>query len=313
MAKFIALCAEQKAVSKSFRNKPVIKHSEYLIMYSKNTRILLISIIISLITIQSFAQSGEFLEIKGAWYVPGNPEGDENEHGGKYIRIKTFLLGKTEVTNAEYADFLNQTGHHSKNDILYIKLDGKWRKQSCRIKLENDRYTVEKGYEKHPVNFVSWYGANAYCQYKGGRLPTEAEWEYAARGGRLSECKNLRKEKCRKKHKAFAGSNNPDETAFYAENSEMKTRAVAQKAPNQLGLYDMCGNLAEWCADWYKPDAYNNYKRFNPKASETGDFKVHRGGSWYNSKDLIKVCNRRASNPKSTSILRGFRMAKDIN
>jgi formylglycine-generating enzyme required for sulfatase activity len=282
-------------------------------MYQSNTRILLISLFFAFITMQSYAQTEEFAEIKGAWYVPGNPAGDNNEGGGKYIRIKNFLLGKTEVTNFQYAKFLNEIGQHFHGDTLYIDLKGKWRQQSCRVNLSNGKYSVEKGYENHPVNFVSWYGANAYCRHYGGRLPTEAEWEYAARGGKLSECKNLQNEKCRKHHKAFAGSNEPDETAFYAENSDMKTHAVAQKAPNSAGLYDMSGNLAEWCADWYKPDAYHSYKRFRPEPPERGDFKVHRGGSWYNSKALIRVCNRRASNPKSTNILRGFRMAKDTD
>lgn len=268
--------------------------------------------LIMLSAIISNAQNNEMAVIQGGFYRPGHPKKSKNRQKGKITRIKSFMLSKTEITNAQYAAFLNEKGYHKKADTFYINIKGQWRDQSCRIRLENGKYRVEESYENYPVTFVSWYGADAFCKHYGGRLPSEAEWEYAARGGKQAPCKTLSKN-CRDEFEAFAGSQDPEETAFYAENSGMKTHPVALKKPNRLGLYDMSGNVAEWCADWYTEDAYEKHKLLSPKSPEKGDFKIHRGGSWYNSRDLIHVCHRRASKPVVTRILLGFRLAADLD
>lgn len=268
---------------------------------------------LSLLTDSLFAQLPQMTLVTGGSYKPGNPAGDLDEYPAKRVKINTFLLSVYEITNSQYVDFLNEVNPSDSARMKWINLNGKWADELCRIYHENNRYQVQKGYEDYPVNFVSWYGAFAYCEHNGGRLPTELEWEYAARGGEFDPCPNRHQKKCKGEYPVYAGGYDWDSVAFYGKNSGMRPHPVGQKKPNALGLYDMSGNAAEWCADWYQADAYSRLAYFNPKMPEKGEFKVHRGGSWYNSREMIRVSNRRASNPDSYNVLRGFRMAKDLH
>lgn len=274
------------------------------------TYIFIISFALVALGLTSEIHAQESVFIQGAWFKPGNPDGDPDEAPAKYIKVSTFRLSKTEVTNKQYAAFLTQL-IDSGNIRKYINLQGKVGKNRCNIIKQGDKYRAEPGFENYPVCFVSWYGAKAYCKYHGGRLPTEVEWEYAARGGRRSTVRNLH----RKKHQSllpnYSGSTEPGITAFFKENSELHSHPVAQKQPNALNLFDMSGNVAEWCLDNYDTGAYEKFNRLDPIAKINSKFKVHRGGSWYNSKEMIRVCNRRASNPEKQSAVIGFRVARD--
>ena len=110
------------------------------------------------------------------------------------------------------------------------------------------------------------------------RLPTEAEWEYAARGGNKS------------KGYKYAGSNTIGDVAWYSSNSSSKTHPVKQKAANELGLYDMSGNVYEWCQDWY--GSYNSSVQTNPTGASSGSYRVTRGGSWDYSAKCCRVSDR---------------------
>lgn len=132
-----------------------------------------------------------------------------------------------------------------------------------------------KGDDQRPVECVSWNDCQVFIQKLNAltgerfRLPTEAEWEFAARGGNESRgC-------------CYAGSNDLDAVAWHDGNSAEKTHAVAQKQPNELGLYDMSGNVEEWCADWYGEDYYQTSPDVDPQGPDTGRLRVLRGGSWY--------------------------------
>jgi formylglycine-generating enzyme required for sulfatase activity len=114
-------------------------------------------------------------------------------------------------------------------------------------------------------------------------LPTEAQWEYAARGGALASPTR------------FAGSNNIDSVAWYADNSDGKTHPVATKAPNALGIYDMTGNVHEWCYDWF--GNYPNMSQTDPKGEEFGSTKILRGGSAFREERVARVSVRNGSNP----------------
>ncbi len=181
------------------------------------------------------------------------------------------------------------------------------------------RFKVVSGYAKHPVVLVSWYGAVEYCNWlsdreglrkvytirgreveadwsaNGYRLPTEAEWEYAARGGVQS------------KGYKYAGSDNLDEVAWYLKNSGRKTHPVGEKKPNELGLHDMSGNVWEWCWDW--KDAYSSGAKTNPRGPEKGSFRVLRGGSWYYLAEYCRVSNRNDHDPGNRAGYGGFRVA----
>jgi formylglycine-generating enzyme len=130
-------------------------------------------------------------------------------------------------------------------------------------------------------------------------LPTEAEWEYAARGGSTGTATK------------YAGSNTIGEVAWYGSNSGNKTQPVGQKRPNELGLYDMSGNLWEWCADWY--GSYSSTSQTNPQGPSSGSNRVIRGGSWYNYAQNCRVANRYRYVPENRNYNLGFRLVLSSN
>lgn len=211
------------------------------------------------------------------------------------VTLSTFYISKTEVTNAEYAEFLNayesdtvkQGDNKGKMLILedergVHKKDGEW--------------IVSDEFKNYPVIYVSWYGAQEFCKWKDARLPTEAEWEYAARGGQSS------------KGYEFSGSSKPGEVAWYYENANKQTQPVSQKKANELDLYDMSGNVYEWVYNWYAP--YTPKEKVNPTGPKNGDYKVIRGGSWFDYPSHLRVSNRNNYSPDYKSDLIGFRYAK---
>ncbi len=216
-----------------------------------------------------------------------------------------FWFGKYEVTFDEYDAFCNATGKIKPGDSGW-------------------------GRGSRPVMNVSWWDAIAYCNWLsekenlpkaydsngnlldkdgkvttdpskvvGYRLPTEAEWEYAARGGNKS------------KGYKYSGSDNIDEVAWYKDNSGSKTQEVGKKAPNELGIYDMSGNLWEWCSDWF--GGYSSSAQTNPYNSTAGSSQVLRGGSSYYSAAYVRVTNRSSYfAPILTVDGLGFRIARTV-
>ncbi len=156
-----------------------------------------------------------------------------------------------------------------------------------------------------PVEQVSWDEAQNFIaklnKLTGNkyRLPTEAEWEYAARGGNKSKLYK------------FAGSDSLNEVAWNDNNSKLSTHPVGQKQANELGLYDMCGNVYEWCSDFYGEEYYTNSPYMYPKGPETGDARVIRGGSWARVAvdSHISARARRPASHSDTGV--GFRLAMD--
>jgi formylglycine-generating enzyme required for sulfatase activity len=148
--------------------------------------------------------------------------------------------------------------------------------------------------------YVSWEDAKAFCRElsrltgKNYQLPTEAQWEYAARGGRYSEGYK------------YSGSNNVGDVAWYDDNSRISTHPVKQKQPNALGLYDMSGNVWEWCQDWY--GYYSPSSQSNPQGPSSGDFRVLRGGSWYSNVQRCRVSDRGGSISSYSYRGSGFRV-----
>ena len=196
----------------------------------------------------------EMILVEGGTYTMGETE--------KQVTVKDFYIGKYPVTQKQWFEIMGS----------------------------NPSYF--KGCDNCPVETVTWYDTQEFIKklnekYPGSnfRLPTEAEWEWAARGGNES------------KGYLYAGSNNIDDVAWYYENSGEKTHPVGQKKPNELGLYDMSGNVWEWCEDWY---------------DEKTNWKVVRGGSWYNNfLDFLRVAFRYYSYPFNDNSFRGLRLSRD--
>ena len=237
--------------------------------------------------------------IKGKTFVMGNKKGNKDEQPAHLVQVKGFFISRFEITNEEYCIFLNKNGNRSYQGFLCLDING----SACKIVENNNFYYPKAGYENYPVTEITWYGANAYCKWAGGRLPTEAEWELAACCGE--------KKYVPSSYKKYSGSNSIDEVAWYSDNSEKNIHIVAQKKPNKYGIYDMSGNVSEWCSDIYSETYYEISPRNNPKGAKNGEKRVIRGGAWCNSKKYCTITYRNANVPIVSNSHIGFRIAYD--
>ena len=152
-----------------------------------------------------------------------------------------------------------------------------------------------------PVERVSWNDVQEFLRKlnamtgKNYRLPTEAEWEFAARGGNSS------------RGYKYSGGNSIGNVAWFGVNSGSRTHAVGTKSPNELGIYDMSGNVYEWCQDWY--GSYSSSSQRNPQGPNSGSFRVYRGGSWNYSAGRCRVSFRLYNTPGGRDSYLGFRLA----
>jgi formylglycine-generating enzyme required for sulfatase activity len=210
------------------------------------------------------------------------------------VRIDAFYLDKYETTNEEFARFAQATGSPK---------PWYWAKGS-----------VPKGEERFPVRDVTWAQADAYCKWAGKRLPTEAEWERAARGG-------IEKQKFSWGDGGLGLSGSDTDTQVSAEATNTKRAhvgfpfgpaAVGSYPPNGYGLYDITGNVWEWINDWYDRDYYTVTPDSNPQGPATGTYKVIRGGGWSDD-DERNLMNhyRNFSDPSRGASTLGFRCAKN--
>lgn len=233
--------------------------------------------------------------VEGGTFLMGSPNGvgNSNEHPIHQVTLSNYRMSKYEITNAQYAAFLNARGNQVTNGVRWYQGGS-----IGEIQVVSGSWKVKQGKENHPVVHVTWYGAKAYAEWIGGRLPTEAEWEYAARGGKYSL------------GFFYSGSNNAGDVAWYDGNSKVNgsytSHPVGQKQPNELGLYDMSGNVWEWCSDWY--GAYSGNAQTNPTGPTTGSDRVLRGGCFYYYAYFTRVADRGYSYPSSQSDYGGFRV-----
>jgi formylglycine-generating enzyme required for sulfatase activity len=223
------------------------------------------------------------------------------------VRLDGFYMYRTEVTNAQFQTFVSATGYKTqaeKEGFGYVWNGKEWEKMEgadWRHPLGKQSSITDK--MNHPVLQVSWNDAQAYCNWAGVRLPTEAEWEYAARGGntglngkprhtfvwgdeypRRREA-NVVDESFKRKYGNFVIFDGYDDG--YAE-----TSPVGSFAPNGFGLFDMAGNALEWCADWYDENYYAKSPSVNPQGASSGQYRVLRGGSWYADPLDVRVADR---------------------
>ena len=220
------------------------------------------------------------------------------------VYVDAFYINKYEVTNAQFKAFVDANPQWLRDNIPLKYGDG-----SYLWHWSGNSYPSWKG--NHPVVYVSWYAAMAYANWAGKRLPTEAEWEKAARGGLVE------------KKYPWGNAINTSQAANYNRDVG-NTTPVGMYAPNGYGLYDMTGNVWEWCLDAYEMDFYARSPRRNPLAGEmnmtevmtnyqyvTTD-RVLRGGGWTSTARGLRVAFRIGGRPMSTSDASGFRCARDV-
>jgi sulfatase modifying factor 1 len=227
-----------------------------------------------------FPLAREMVLVPGGEFLMGG-EGYADSAPVHSVRIAPFYLDKYEVTNAQYAAFCDSTKHD---------LPEFW---------GMDVFRSGPKYPNHPVVGVSWASANDYAEWRGGRLPTEAEWEYAARGGLVGKKYSLGDER--------------DSTlyAMTGKTGEAAPSPVGMFPANGFGLHDMTGNVCEWVADIYDADYYKSSPADNPTGPSIGGFRVIRGGGWHTGPSCSRVFYRGALHPNWLDFNVGFRVAKN--
>jgi formylglycine-generating enzyme required for sulfatase activity len=246
--------------------------------------------------------------VEGGTFPMGSADGERSEKPVHTVTVGSFYMGKYEVTQKEWTEIMGTT------------IGQQWTAAG------NSGTPTRGAGDNYPVYCVSWYEAVEYCNrrsvqegltpaYRGSgdgvtcdfaasgyRLPTEAEWEYAARGGRDAP------------EAEYAGGNDADAAAWYLDNSGGQTHPVGTKEPNGLGLYDMSGNVYEWCWDWF--GSYGSGPQTDPKGppgpASPGAARVYRGGCWFNLARAVRSALRRSDAPSYRYDILGFRLVRSV-
>jgi sulfatase modifying factor 1 len=288
-------------------------------------------------------------------------EGYANELPVHTVTLDSFAIGKYEVTNEQYCAFLNSAypsqlkvvnwrvyaSSDIGNSLCYCRTS--MSSSESQIVFSNDTFSIRtkegKDMSHHPMVQVTWYGAVAYCNWrsqqegrqisydlstwncdlskKGYRLATEAEWEYAARGGRTDtrfpwgDTINHSNANYRANGSAYSYDTSPYSTYTYHptwnDGIVPYTSPMGSFTPNDYGLYDMAGNVREWCNDWYLNSYYSPSSQTNPTGPATGSWRVNRGGGWTSYANFCRVAYRSNLNPTSGSDDIGFRIVLGLN
>jgi len=239
--------------------------------------------------------------VEGGTFKMGSNDGDDDEKPIHSVTVSDFYIGKYEVTVGAFKEFVNASGYQTEaetGDGSYVWTT-KWEKKSD-VNWKNPSFSQT---DKDPVTCVSWNDAQAYIKWlntktgKKYRLPSEAEWEYAARGGSSATLSHR-----------YSGSDDLGSVAWCSENSGSKTHPVGTKQANELGIYDMTGNVWEWCSDWYDAKYYGSSPSTNPQGASSGSNRVYRGGSWYYFASFCRVAFRNNYAPGNRSYDLGLRL-----
>ena len=245
-------------------------------------------------------EKDEMVLVKGGTFTMGAT----SEQGSDYysaelpthqVTLSDYYIGKYEVTQQLWEYVMKYSGTAADGSTMSAYASDVWLGTNPSSSYGEGNY--------YPAYYVNWEDiVNIFIPRlnkitgKTFRLPTEAEWEYAARGGNKS------------KGYKYSGSNTIGDVAWYYDNSSSTAHPVGTKAPNELGLYDMSGNVWEWCSDWYSSSYYSSSSSTNPTGPTSGSFRVIRGGSWFSIARYCRVSCRGSGNPDFRDGDLGFRL-----
>ncbi len=239
----------------------------------------------------------EFVQIRGGEFVLGNQgnTGRPNEYPSRKMDVEDFEMGKYEITNVQFCAFLNENGNVGDKGIPYIDIQSPY----CLITKQEGVFVPKEGKRDHPVIEVSWVAANAFAEWIGARLPTEAEWEYVA--------------SAQGKYKVFSTADSLSNNLANIKGTGGKDRwngtsPVGSFEPNELGIYDLTGNIWEWCADPYK--LFDQDTLFDPLDDSLGYTRVVKGGSWSFPPKFQTITYRAREYQVYWSYDNGFRVAR---
>jgi formylglycine-generating enzyme required for sulfatase activity len=268
----------------------------------------------------------DMIMVEGGTFNMGSEDGEADQKPLHRVALSGFFMSAGEITVAQYRTFVQSARYKAtagyEGGMMWDAAAQKWVTMDDasweKTYLPNNR----KQADSEPVIMVNWYDAVEYCNWlskkeglptvytikgtnvtanfdrNGYRLPTEAEWEYAARGGRNS------------KERSYAGSDSIDTVGWYYSNSGNSTQPAGMKAPNELGLCDMSGNVQEWCWDWY--GGYSGSVQIDPAGPLKGEEKVCRGGAWINSASRCTPAFRLSTEPGIRCTIIGFRVVRNL-
>lgn len=239
----------------------------------------------------------EMVLIPAGEFQMGSDDGDTNEKPVHNVFVDAFYMDKYEVSNTQYLLFVQETGHKEPEGCAYV---------GGRLQTYFRPWSDEKfSGPNQPVVCVTWADAMAYAQWAGKRLPTEAEWEKAARGGLVDRKFPLGDEL----NRDDANSLGIGEVDIWE-----CPAPVDSFAPNGYGLHNMSGNVWEWCSDWYSETYYSSSAERNPKGPGSGVYRVFRGGSWINPFNyFLRVSVRNFTNPPIGGYSLGFRCVESVS
>ncbi len=230
-----------------------------------------------------------------------NHYSDETQHT---VTLTAFRISKYEITNAQYADFLNAKGIGSNGLYAETLIYASSGSNDFGLHYSSSQWIPVTGYESNPVINVTWYGATEYATYVGGTLPTEAQWEYACRAGTTTP---FNTGSCLTNTQANYLWSHPYSTCTNTVTTPLsKTQPVGTYAPNGYGLYDMHGNVWQWCSDWY--GTYPTTAQNNPTGPATGPGRVGRGSCWSNFAQDCRSAHRGYGYPNDDYYGAGFRV-----
>jgi len=254
-----------------------------------------------------------FVSIPGGTFKMGDEKGDlwSECRPVHMVTVSSFQMSEAEITNSQYCAWLNaalvsgditvtssivtgKKGSYSGQNYIYLS-DSYNSNNKCWIRYSNTVFSVVSGYENWPVISVTWYGSKAFAEYYGWDLAREAEWEYACRGGKQylygTDDGTISKGKVNYWNN---GPNHPVNVKSYPK--------------NPFGLYDMSGNVWEWCNDWY--GGYNSSSATNPTGAQGGSIHVGRGGGWDTFASGCRSAIRDGSPPTTREDFIGFRVVR---